>query len=374
MVNTYLYIDDTELTVIEGISNGLKRSRVIDVIPENPKPWQDQVSSIVERIDKFDGILLDWRLTEELRRSDSNQEFSIKYSAEALAQEIRFLFSDKEKKILGKDIPIVLCSGNEGFLEYYLKDETGHDLFDEVYEKIGFTENHDCIVYQLNALADAYKILQTSETSCQGVLNTPVNIELDVRLTSEVDSLLEDKIPHGFVRFILNEVIKKPGVLIDEDTLAARLGVDRNESGEWERLLAERISPIFKYNGILSGGWNRWWSEGFLNWWSEEIDLTHPQLFHAQKRVDLIIAKTGLTNLSAAKKIKHCKSSEFWSVCEGTKQPIDPSEGLLVNSGNLYPWQEEKYVSLFALLDRRVEPSILNPLERTKFKYLKSTI
>ena len=150
MANTYLYIDDTELTVIEGIANGLKKSGIINVIAENPKPWQEQVSSIIDRIDHFDGILLDWRLTEEVRRSASDQDVSIKYSAEALAQEIRFLYSDKEKNIVVKDIPIVLCSGNEGFLGYYLKDETGHDLFDEVYEKMGFTQNHDCIVNQFN--------------------------------------------------------------------------------------------------------------------------------------------------------------------------------------------------------------------------------
>lgn len=369
MGNSFLYIDDAPKDRRDGSAIGLREPGFFDVIPEEPTSWNTQISRIVEGIGKIDGIILDWRLTEELDRIDLNSSAnSVKYSAEALAQHLRFLATEK---VLKKDIPIVLCSMNHGFKSHYKRDSTGHDLFDEVYEKMEFTERHNIVIQELNSLAEGYKILQTGNPTWKSILEIPKGIDHDVRLANSMATFLENKVPHGLIKFLLNEVVKKPGVLIDEDILAARLGVDKNASRDWQILL-DLVKPKIKYTGLLSGGWNRWWADGFIQWWKSDVSPQHPQLLRAEQRVALLKKQTGFTELIPAEKLKFCASDEFWTVCVATKRPIDVADGLLILNDNFYAWQDEQYISLFALLDRAAPNSYkLSPLEKERFDYLK---
>ena len=270
MANNFLYIDDAPKDRREGSAIGLREPGVLEITPKEPLSWNDQINQIVKSVDTFDGIILDWRLTEELQRlSPESEDNSIKYSAEALAQHLRFLATEKE--VLKKDIPIVLCSMNHGFKNHYKRDSTGHDLFDEVYEKMEFTENHSSVVNELQSLANVYKVLQTGKPSWYSILSVPKETKLDVRLVNSLSTLIANMVPHVLVRFLLNEVVKKPGVLIDEHILAARLGIDKDGSRDWQRLLDKAINPKMKYSGLLSTGWNRWWAEGFVQWWKAEV-------------------------------------------------------------------------------------------------------
>lgn len=55
----------------------------------------------------------------------------------------------------------------------------------------------------------------------------------------------------------------------------------------------------------------------------------------------------------AAEPIKLNTSSEFWTICEATKCPLDPLEGFKIKlSHELKAWQEPKYISLYAALER----------------------
>lgn len=76
----------------------------------------------------------------------------------------------------------------------------------------------------------------------------------------------------------------------------------------------------------------------------------------------------------AAKPMPLCKSTEFWTICEGYKKPLDPLEGFRIYSSyELKPWQESKYLSLDAVLERvgiekglRPHPSELKRIETKK--------
>jgi hypothetical protein len=372
MVNTFLYIDDAKEVDIQSIANGLNASGIVKVIPEPPSPWEEQLSQIVSRISQIDGLLFDWRITEEAPRPVRPEEKPFIYTAEALAQQIRVNYSDKEKKVLVKDIPIILCSGEKNFKAYSGREATWQDLFDVVYEKDDFKKQHQTVVSQLNSLAEAYKILQTGKPTWHSILSLSKEAELDTRLVNSLSTLIENKVPHIFVRFLLNEVIKTPGILIDEYILAARLGIDKDGSSDWQSLLDKVINPKMKYSGLLSAGWSRWWADGLVQWWKSEISPQHPQLLGAGQRVALLKKQTGLENLVSAKQMKFCASDEFWTVCVATKRPIDIADGLRILSDNPYAWQDEQFISLFALLDRTTPKTFkLSPLEKERFDYLK---
>lgn len=61
----------------------------------------------------------------------------------------------------------------------------------------------------------------------------------------------------------------------------------------------------------------------------------------------------GLNDLVAAKPLQFCNSTEFWSICEALKVPVDPLEAFRIfTTVDIKPWEEYKYVSLLAILER----------------------
>ena len=147
--------------------------------------------------------------------------------------------------------------------------------------------------------------------------------------------------------------MEKQGLLIDEDVLAARLGIDKTSSLDWDSLKVKLSSA--RYNGVFCEGWQRWWAHIVEMWWNNEvISKTSLRSMSAAKRVDYIKETTGLQNLQAAQKIEKCDSDEFWTICKAYNRPLDPVDGLLIEGqDNLYPWQEPEYVSIDAALKKR---------------------
>ncbi len=106
-----------------------------------------------------------------------------------------------------------------------------------------------------------------------------------------------------------------------------------------------------KYNGIFNDGWDRWWADLIIAKFKE---LTNKKLsfLTAEERVSLLKTHTGI-QVKIAKPLKFCNSSEFWTICEGYKMPLDPLEGFKIQpSKELKSWQESKYLSLKAILER----------------------
>ncbi|MCB9082106.1 MAG: hypothetical protein H6555_10385 [Lewinellaceae bacterium] len=370
MPNRFLYIDDAPPDIRNATAGGLSRSGVVNVSAEEPMSWDVRINRILENSVNIDGVILDWRLTEESNRTGIGSEVGVvKYSAESLAQHLRFLATDG----VLKDIPIVLCSANQGFKEHENRDSTGRDLFDVVYHKNAFVDRHEIIVQELNSLAEGYKFLQKgNDISWQAIFSNPENVEIDVRLIDNLATFLDNMVPHELVGFLLKEIIKKPGPLIDESILAARLGIDINASGDWTTLLETKINPYMRYDGLLSSGWTRWWADALIQWWKSEIHPTHPQLKAAKQRVKLLKEKTGLQNLVPAEKLKYCAETEFWTVCVATKKPLATSDGLRVLVSNVLPWQDEQFVSLYAILERiNFDSYKLNPIEKDRLANLK---
>jgi hypothetical protein len=350
-MNKFLYIDDNDPSLNEGIIADLNSvgkdnanpAGLIEVFFEVAQAWDKEVELL--QSERYDGL------------------------------HIRTLISTGA---IQKDIPLLLCSATKNFKTIFARDQSSHNLFLSIHTKSEIANNAAQVVIEMNDLAEAFKQIQSNNFKKESLLLAPEKIRIDLRLQGELNSLVENEIPHNLVQFLVTEVINKPGPLINEYILAARLGIDIKKSEDWNNLLTQYLSA-FEYRGILSSGWIRWWAEGLEQWWESEISASSLKSKSAKQRVKLLVERTGLKNLVHSEKDKFSFGTEFWTICVANKHPLDPIDGLrIIPKTPIQPWQEEQYISPHGLLDDGLEflknnNLRLNPLEQERWEKLKET-
>lgn len=348
MACKYLYIDDADTEKALGTITGLQKKDILEINHILPKgEWNNEIKSIIDDVKDYNGLILDQRLDQG---KSANGEHS-HYRGTSVAQEIRVLVKEKQLD----DLPIVLLSA-EANISGSL-DSTGADLFDHIVSKehVGsvFEETGNILL----GLCEGYHLLSKLDRTKQenGLLMLLESSEseiktLDQRFVSKMLSLMSSP-SHLISNFIIHNLLKQDGILITEALLAARLGIDLGKSKHWDRVL--EILEDCKYTGVFNQGWKRWWMNRVMDWWdgiSPDLDL---RTLPAEARIKLIREKTGIEDLVPLTTIEYAKSSLFWVICQGTKQPIDTTDGLLIaDQDDLFPWQERKYVSYYAALNR----------------------
>ena len=333
----YYYIDDED--TLKGIIVGLC-NEIVDVSYHKPNvAWNDEILFFEQEHAKMDGLMLDLRLEDGIN--------GIEYKGSTLAQEIRT--RQKEGKM--RSFPIILFSANSKLQESL--DKTAKDLFDFIQEK-GKLDSPEAIKKFRNillSLSNGYKYLCGLEIkSLESVLG--INIE-SIREVRFIDTFNEQlKLPiHNVVKFILTEILNRQGLLISENILSARLGIDVKKSDDWTILL-EKVIGLAKYNGVFSDYWIRWWMPLVEKWWNEISPNYYLRSLSAKERTEIIKKVTGLDKLIPIEKAEKSNSDAFWTVCKGTSIPIDTVDGLiLANQDNLYPWQDKEYVSVYEVLE-----------------------
>lgn len=341
MATIYLYIDDDRVKDAAEKVQGFEQADLKVLTNQHKGTWESQMKFIKEHESSLDGLILDLRLDD----FPNEEGVRANFRGTSLAQEIR----TRQKEGEFKSFPIVLFSGNEK-LEKSL-ESSGQDLFDICIDKGKVNgKTFDILNPRLIAIAEGYKLLSKTKT-ISDILGINVNI-IDERFVSELLELLNNPV-HVVSRFLINEFIEKQGLLIDEQVLAARLGIDIAESSDWNKVL-ESISSA-KYQGVLGKGWLRWWNVLVEDWWKSIIHAdTYLRSTPAHQRVETIKAKLGYTNLQASEKIEKADSEEFWTICRGYNRPLDPVDGLMIDGQeNLYPWQDAEYISIEAALRRK---------------------
>lgn len=339
----YLYIDDENDASVESIRDGFNDVGLIEVelYPLEETPSFEELRNKLISID-FDGLILDLRL-------DGDGPNKVGFSATTLAQDLRTIQSRNELKAY----PIVLCSTLPKIRKTYNADKSSHDLFDYKFEKSD-EPDYDKFSQKMKSLAKWYLWLGESQKSIYDVLNRKDLNNIDSRIYEEF--LISDTpfLPNDYARFIINNLFHHPGTLIKERTLAARLGIDIDKSKDWN-VLKEDIFAETSYSGLFSDGWKRWWSDKVIDRFMEFSKGQHPVSLNAEQRVEIIMAMTELKDLVPARPIELCVSTEFWTICEGHKRPLDPLEGLVVfEKSEIKPWQENKYISFHAAEVERI--------------------
>lgn len=347
----YLYIDDEykpgSSDNVQAVADRLMLTDKIHVDLHAINSFEELTIELGILLKNYDGLILDLQLND--RPNEKNIRFPS--NAPTLAQHIRNESTDRKIKHL----PIILCSTNNKIKRLYTKDLTSHDLFDMSFVKEimqGDDKEKDIewnsIIDRLYSLAEGYKLLEEYKGNLGQIWGIDIK-DLDSRMFSR---LAENNIPiHEYARYILKEFIYTTGPLVTEELLAARLGIDMANSEDWDKLINKHFIDA-KYNGVFSSGWKRWWMH-LIDQLFETLTKQPLQFINARERVNLLSGFSGLKKLKNSELIPKCKSYRYWTLCKGTKMPMDPREGFKINPIiEPNPWQEYEYISLYAMLER----------------------
>lgn len=367
----YLYIDDDSegkvSSYVESLSNDKLTITYKGVQSLNKKYFIDELKN-------YDGILLDLRTDQE---PDENHKISDFTGAE-WGQHIRVLSTNGD---LEHDLPIVLFSTDSNLSDTYFSDLTSNNIFDRFLSK---DKTPPKAIKKLISLGKGYKEI-TKNKDFSHLLGIKIE-NLDPRIFSrflDEDAKAKAKIPiHEYAQMILKDLIYAKGVLINENYLASRLGIDIEYSPDWDKV-KDHFSDA-KYTGVFSDGWNRWWMYKVDDIF-EELSSTYLSYVDSKEKVSLIKSKIdNVKELNFPEPIEtkngQVKNSSYryWTICKALNKPLDPKEGFKVYTRQEpKPWQEYEYVSLPAILDVEslMDKNIkVHPIDKDKFNLVYSKV
>lgn len=366
----FLCIDDQNDHTIDPLLKRLTDTGSVSFTRWTPKQLEGQLPAIeafIAEQDSVCGLLLDLRLDVDAD-SDGNR---VAYRGPTLAQELRTRMAEGSIPAF----PIALWSVNTKFKLSYYGDESSHDLFDDVYGKDSeIIDKPAEVANKLASLAIGYDYLRRlSRANAISTLDL-TNEEGSTVYTQFLDEYLEVVNSHGaheVANFLLNELVRTPGLLVTEDLLAARLGVDIAASNSSWSQLKEHLQ-LSQYRGPFSEGWPRWWWFRVEDWWAslgEKVpDLRRLESGSRVQRLN----ETFNLNLVAAEPISDGYSKKYFTLCAGTLKPLDPIDGLTTVRRSARSWQDTGFVSVHAALERIGRAFWhLDPLERDRLALIK---
>lgn len=312
------------------------------------------IDDIIQKIsdENPDIILMDYKLTEgsELSYCD----------APTIASTLRSKYNDGIK-----ERPIVLISTLDNIVNLYRKDYTSHDLFDYAISKEKALENPDRFRKKCLSFLNSYVNIKENDFDLDKILGVDGNAHLihsriRIHLNKDVKSVYE------FSRFIFEHLIRCSGLLIGEDILSARLGISK-DSSDWEKL-KEQLSD-YKYIGVFSDVYNRWWMSKIDSWWLEIIKEKHTlRHYNAEERMIILKEKLSL-NLNIVSSSDKNLSANYWTICKHTKLPLDPFDGIELLEEEFKPWQDKDYVSIDGYLaDVEKYSKIVSEIDRNEIR------
>ena len=356
----YWYIDDEE-GIPEKTTIRTLEAHGVEAEQFSLRDYQEFGSlkkAIIELIDDdFGGLILDLRL-------DGQGHYPTAFNATALAQELRSVASMGDTRIY----PIVLTSTEEKIKETYNSDKSSHDLFD--YKMHKSSEKWEKRSKKLISLAKDYRKINntvfdssSAESKLYELLGKEISNIQDIRIIEKLIGLIDKGDKHYFANFIIKQFFHFTHPLVSKRVLFARLGLFIDD------LAVDEINSILelfedaKYTGVFSEGWDRWWQVDIDTVIKEKCQ-TNFSFISAEDRVSIINNKLNL-NLKPFDGLKYNYSTEYSTICEATKKPIDHLEGFRIStSHDFQSWQMYKYVSLYAYLERiRISEIKPHPLE-----------
>ena len=358
MALKFLYIDDESEETARGLITNLVDETTLEFIIEKPQTWNQQKLSLIDQagLDQYDGLLLDFKL-----QFSDDVDGEIKYSGAELAQSIR----NGAKSGLIRDKPIFLCSTEDFYITYF--DRTSKDLFDRKYKKEK-TLNTQQTKTELIAFANAYIGIRDNRKT-DAIIQKQEDADDYIQiLDTELQNL---ETPHEIIYLLSNYFTQNSGLLVDEDLLAIRLGIDKSISKDWNTL-KEQFLSAFKYTGALHECYPRWWQFEINNWWKENFGRSL-LITTAEERVARM-TKTLKLDLVPLALPAHQHYTTFWYKCRLSNFPLDSTDGLRTIEMPRFAWQDPTYISLGYLLsddrDANSAYALLGPNEREIFDEL----
>ena len=315
-MNAWVIVDDAPEET-EVFAGELKRGDVLDVRTAGAEEIQEQIEhGSLEPA----GLLMD---------VDLSNEAGMRFTGPGLAQSIRVA----QMRRLLPSFPIVRFSAREKVRENIGSDISSDELFDLKIDKDGFAERSRSALVQkqLVGLGQVYTAVQ-DELELEDFFHlSPDEWELWGH------KAIEDEISVADLPYLragkLIRVLVHAGILISDELLAIRLGVDRMRSGDWCELCA--VLKGIRYGGVGHTCFPRWWARGLEQWW-QELERDRPLAgTNISSRVASIREVTGL-NVEALEMPRGSLGDRPWRTCllsmenSGESVPVDPTRGVRV--------------------------------------------
>ncbi|MFX0208596.1 MAG: hypothetical protein ACFFDT_21620, partial [Candidatus Hodarchaeota archaeon] len=271
----YLCIDDENTAALKPSLDLIEQSADIKIHLIEPEKLEDSIDNIKKS--NSDGLILDLRLDKK-----------VGYRGPTVAQELRTRMVEGELR----PFPIVLWSVDENLQSSFNRDDTAQDLFDLIYIKDGIESAQ--MARELISFVKGYNAINEHlEGGCTEIytmlgLGDDESEMLDPRIGDIFRGLDKPKSAHEYARYIHKELILIQGPLIDEQVLAARLGIDIEKSPAWKELTGP-LSDNCGYRGAFNDAWPRWWARKLESWWLEFSGKKTPlRRLQATERVEIL--------------------------------------------------------------------------------------
>jgi hypothetical protein len=307
------------------------------------------------------GILMDVDLSNETGR---------KQTGPGLSQDIRVA----QQKQTIPPFPIVRFSLRDKVLQNIGRDSSSDDLFDLKIEKDGLSaeEARTAAQAKLIGVRKIYDALQSrmTDVSLPGLVGlAPGDWQKWGSTAFQSDFESGDRVhlrAGPFIRMMVH-----PGLLIDEDVLGFRLGLNIKASTGWPTL-KEKLTP-YTYRGVAANCFPRWWARGIEEWWQDELAAESPLAgCTIGKRVEHLSRLAG--ELVPLTMPKGSMGDRPWRYCLLTKEqrqeaiPVDPSKSVKIRPRSPMPaWLDPLYAALGVALqnpdDSRLDNGDLRRLQ-----------
>jgi hypothetical protein len=244
-----------------------------------------------------------------------------------------------------KPRPIVRLCAAQVFQDYLQGDDSTADIFDLGFDKEMVGDIAPLARAKLAVLPELYAAVQVAPEDPAVAAQRLLCVETEhyERLHSRFRAALEAELtrkPHEAVSFIIRQLFEPPGLLIREELLAIRLGVDTARSDGWDRL-KKYFAPA-RYVGVACNGFRRWWMDLVL---SRGAQPGSPPLFRlsAVERV-AALDKAGFRDLVALIPTPESPGDRPWllSVSDdpALRLPVDPRHAFILSTP-VSPWLDE---------------------------------
>ena len=271
-----------------------------------------------------------------------------------IAQDIRA----KQKAGEITDFPIVRFARPEPVAKNIGGDPASEDLFDLKIDKTEVARDRASVQRKLHGARGVYEDLFSTSSLEDEELSQILGLagaHYETWSHPALHSRLADgrqAAVHVVAGMILRYLIHSPGLLIDENLLAFRLGLDRAQSGEaWERLLGE--FGDFTFRGAGHEAFTRWWARGLDAWWTGAMGSPSLASLTITERHAKLQRVLQLENLSALTMPRGSPGERPWRLCslsleitEPQYVPVDPAVGVRLTPRIDPPiWVDPAYAS-----------------------------
>ncbi|MCA0049517.1 hypothetical protein LB577_21660 [Mesorhizobium sp. B283B1A] len=348
----YLFIDDAM-----GVgSDGERYQKLLQKDGELSVDlvWPDREKLLVNEADLeggIDGFILDINLKDQV----SNEGVRFIGTGAGLAQDLRLLQAlwPKEGQ---KPRPVVRLCAAQVFQDYLAGDNSTADIFDLGFDKETVGDIAPIARAKLAALPELYAAVQAADAPRDILgLGADQYARMHSRFRVAYEAELARK-PHEAVSFLLRQLLDVPGLLVNEELLAVRLGIDVSKSPDWPGVM-EFFHPC-QYLGAARSGFCRWWMDQVLAQWAA-VHSQPPFKLSAVDRVAALSA-VGHPRLHAIEPTKESPGDRPWLLSVSTddpdlRVPVDSRYAFTLSSP-VPPWLDEPVWCLEQAKRNRTSP------------------